>query len=194
MPVYNSTHTGLEIDSILDSAFLKSEAQTLSSTIDSTYLKITDAASNYIPISSISTSVNSNNNNTVASSSAIKAVNDKVTVTHTTLQCTTTIGATSCVCEYYLMGFFKAFVISIRASSTISRTRHTVTLPSGYTFGNIICYNTMSNDNNSFSGYTKEFNCPLWVSGGTLTLDVHKGSGLASTYEPPAMGIYIITT
>ena len=48
MAVYNSTHTGTQIDSILDSAFLKSEAQTLSSTIDSTYLKITDAANNYL--------------------------------------------------------------------------------------------------------------------------------------------------
>ena len=48
MAVYNSTHTGTQIDSILDSAFLKSEAQTLSSTIDSTYLKITDAGSTYL--------------------------------------------------------------------------------------------------------------------------------------------------
>lgn len=56
MAVYNSTHTGTQIDSILDSAFLKSEASTLSSTIDSTYLKITDAANTYAPLDGVGTS------------------------------------------------------------------------------------------------------------------------------------------
>ena len=142
-------------------------------------------------INTLLTKVNDITQTATQINNAVSTLNN---ITSASFACTTSMNTTLCNCDYRHLGVCRSWIISVRASSTCGRTRHTITLPSGYSFGTILMFHTYSNDNNVFTGYSKEFNCPLWVNGSTLYLDIHKGSGVAVPYDPPCLQIWLLTT
>ena len=125
----------------------------------------------------------------------------KHTITYKSFNCTYSTGSmtlSSCTCQYRKFGdYFQSFVITLCATSSgsIPRSRHYVYLPSGYSFGTMICCWTRTNDSYNDNGHTAAFNCPVWVSGSSMCLDVLRGDGSNGTsHVPPLLHIQIITT
>jgi len=98
------------------------------------------ASSTYFAKSNLSNSLTSTSTTTAATSKAIKDTNDKIAYSSTSFDCTTSMTVNSCICYYHNFTLFKIFIISIKATSTCGRSRHTVTLPSGYSFGTLLLY------------------------------------------------------
>ena len=190
MADFKLNYTGAQINTLLEKV---NGISSFTGTQINTLLEKVNGISSFTgtQINNLLTKINSITHTATQINDAVSILNN---ITSATFNCTTSMTTTLCSCEYRHLGVCRSWVFSVRASSTLGRTRHTITLPSGYSFGTILMFHTYSNDNNVFTGYSKEFNCPLWVNSNTLYLDIHKGSGVASAYDPPCLQIWILTT